>query len=147
MMENSFSILHDLEANASLENVFRMISVPEFLNEWWTHHSKGKPELGSEYIFEFSEEYKWKGKITKLNPPFEIEYLITEADQDWTGTRVGFILKETENGTKISFYHKDWKTANEHFRQTSFCWAMYLRILRKFVEEGFHIPYSERDNF
>ncbi|KIC61391.1 SRPBCC family protein [Chryseobacterium taiwanense] len=146
-MENSFSILHDLKVGATIENTFRMVSVPEFLNEWWTHYSQGKPELGSEYVFEFSEEYKWKGKVTKLNPPFEIEYLMTEADQDWTGTRVGFILKETQNGTKLSFYHNDWKLTNEHFKQTSFCWAMYLRILRKFVEEGFHIPYSERDNF
>lgn len=146
-MENTFSILHDLKVKTIVENVFRMVSVPEFLNEWWTRDSQGKPEQGAEYIFEFSEEYKWKGKITKLNPPFEIEYEITEADQDWMGTSVGFILKETQNGTKISFYHKNWKTVNEHFRQTSFCWAMYLRILKKFVEEGVRIPYSERDNF
>ncbi|MBB6370417.1 hypothetical protein HNP36_001470 [Chryseobacterium shigense] len=33
-MENSFSILHDLEVDDTLENVFRMVSVPEFLNEW-----------------------------------------------------------------------------------------------------------------
>ena len=146
-MENSFSILHDLEVNATLENVFQMVSVPEFLNEWWTHCSHGNAELDSEYIFEFSEEYKWKGKVSKLNPPFEIEYLMTEADEDWKGTYVGFILKETKSGTKISFYHKNWKTVSEHFRQTSFCWAMYLKILKKFVEEGFHVPYSERDNF
>ncbi|MGG5207998.1 SRPBCC family protein [Chryseobacterium sp. MIQD13] len=146
-MENSFSILHDLEVNAKLEDVFRMVSVPEFLNEWWTHYCKGVPELNSEYIFEFSEEYIWKGKISKFNPPYEIEFLITDADADWTGTKVGFILKETVNGIKISFYHTDWKHTNEHFRQTSFCWAVYLRILRRFVEEGLHIPYSERYHF
>lgn len=146
-MENFFSILHDLEVDATLENVFRMVSVPEFLNEWWTHYCQGLPELNSEYTFEFSKEYIWKGKISKFSPPYEIEFLMTDADADWAGTRVGFILKEEGNNTKISFYHTGWKSANEHFRQTSFCWALYLRILRKFAEEGLHVPYSERYRF
>lgn len=146
-MENSFSILHNLEVNATLENVFQMFSVPEFLNEWWTHYCQGTPEPDSEYTFEFSEEYIWKGKISKLNPPFEIEYIMTEADKDWLGTQVGCVLKETKNGTLISFYHSGWKSTNDHFRQTSFCWAMYLRILKRFVEEGLHVPYAERDDF
>lgn len=146
-MENSHSIFHDLEVNATLENVFQMFSVPEFLNEWWTHHCLGNPEPDAEYTFEFTEEYIWKGKISKFNPPFEIEYTMTEADEDWKGTKVGCTLKETKRGTRISFYHTGWESANDHFRQTSFCWAMYLRILKKFVEEGLHIPYAERDNF
>ncbi|MBB4805775.1 uncharacterized protein YndB with AHSA1/START domain [Chryseobacterium defluvii] len=145
-MENSFSILHDLEVDATLENVFQMVSVPEFLNEWWTHFSSGNPGPDSEYTFEFSEEYIWKGKVSKFDPPFEMEYVMAEAHADWVGTKVGFILKEAGNRTGISFYHTGWKDTNEHFRQTSFCWAMYLRILKKFVEEGLHIPYSERDN-
>ncbi|PIF46353.1 uncharacterized protein YndB with AHSA1/START domain [Chryseobacterium sp. 52] len=146
-MDHSFSILHDLEVDATLENVFQMVSVPEFLNEWWAHYCQGIPESDSEYTFEFSKDFIWKGKVSKLNAPYEIEFLMTEADADWTGTKVGFILKETENGTGISFYHTDWKDTNDHFRKTSFCWAMYLRILRQFVEEGLHVPYSERYHF
>ncbi|NML71297.1 SRPBCC domain-containing protein [Chryseobacterium sp. RP-3-3] len=146
-MDNSFSILHDLEVDSTLENVFRMVSVPEFLNEWWTHYCQGVPEPDSEYTFEFSEKDILKGKISKFNPPYEIEFLITDGDKDWVETSVGFILKEAGNGTKLSFYHTNWKDTNEHFRQTSFCWALYLRVLRKFAEEGLHVPYSERYHF
>ncbi|MBB6370416.1 hypothetical protein HNP36_001469 [Chryseobacterium shigense] len=72
---------------------------------------------------------------------------MTDADADWLGTKVGFTLKGEGNGTEISFYHTGWKSANGHFRQSSFCWALYLRILRKFAEEGLHVPYSERYHF
>ncbi|SHF09037.1 SRPBCC family protein [Chryseobacterium sp. OV279] len=146
-MENSFSILHNLEVDATLENVFQMVSVPEFLNEWWTHYCQGTPGPDSEYTFEFSETDILKGKVSKFSPPHKIEFLITDGDQDWIGTNVGFVLKETGKGTRISFHHTGWKDTHEHFRQSSFCWAIYLRILRKFVEDGLHVPYSERYHF
>ena len=30
----------------------------------------------------------------------------------------------------VRFHHCGWLTANEHFRISNHCWAMYLRILR-----------------
>ena len=34
--------------------------------------------------------------------------------------------------------------ANAHYRTSAFCWAMYLRLLKKYVETGEVVPYERR---
>ena len=43
------------------------------------------------------------------------------------------------------FSHTGWPSANEHFRVSSYCWAMYLRVLRRYLEHGEVVPYEQRD--
>ena len=47
-------------------------------------------------------------------------------------------------GTQVRFYHAGWNSVTEHFRISTYCWAMYLRILRRNLEFGEQVPYSER---
>jgi hypothetical protein len=63
---------------------------------------------------------------------------------DWMGTRVGVSLKPTGSGTEVSFRHSGWAEVTPHFRTSSCCWAMYLRILRRHIEHGEVVPYEER---
>ena len=37
-----------------------------------------------------------------------------------------------------------WPTPHEHCRISSFCWAMYLRILKRHLEFGENVPYVQR---
>ena len=67
-----------------------------------------------------------------------------DCDKDWEETKVGFIVEDSENSTKLRFYHSDWKNLNEHFRISSYCWAVYLRVLKVFFEKGIRIPYNQR---
>ncbi|MCH8956850.1 SRPBCC domain-containing protein, partial [candidate division KSB1 bacterium] len=34
--------------------------------------------------------------------------------------------------------------ANEHYRVSCYCWAMYLRLLKRYVEHGETVPYEDR---
>ena len=34
--------------------------------------------------------------------------------------------------------------ANEHWRISCYCWAMYLRLIRRYLEYGETIPYESR---
>ena len=77
-------------------------------------------------------------------PGAEFELRITRADEDWTGTLVGFSLEEEGGGTKVSFSHRGWPGPNAHFRRSSYCWAMYLRVLKRFVEAGETVEYEKR---
>jgi hypothetical protein len=74
---------------------------------------------------------------------FELEMI--RADADWTGTRVGFRLERRAEDTLVHFYHSGWRTANQHFRISAYCWGTYLRILRRFLVYGERVPYEERD--
>ena len=140
-----FTIYHDLHILAPAAKVFKGISEPSGLDEWWTYRSQGKPELNATYSLEFPGGYDWRGTVSKCIKDKEFELEIHDADPDWNGTRVGFLLQEQGGGTALQFYHAGWKVVNPHFRISSFCWAMYLRILKRFLESGIRVAYEKRD--
>ena len=69
---------------------------------------------------------------------------MTRADNDWRGTRLHIELQEQGGVTQVRFQHLGWPQANEHYRVSNFCWAMYLRLLKRYVERGEIVPYEER---
>ena len=48
------------------------------------------------------------------------------------------------DSTQLRFAHLGWPQVNEHYRVSSFCWAMYLRLLRRHLEAGELVPYERR---
>ena len=44
----------------------------------------------------------------------------------------------------MNFAHTGWRNAGEHFRITSDCWAMYLRVLKNWLQRGEVVPYDQR---
>jgi hypothetical protein len=69
---------------------------------------------------------------------------VTGAQEDWLETRVGFLLDEKDGVTHLRFRHLGWPEANEHYHVSCYCWAMYLRLLRRFIEHGEVAPYEDR---
>jgi uncharacterized protein YndB with AHSA1/START domain len=138
-------ILHDLWIDAPPARVFEAVSAPEGLDRWWTLRASGEPSEGAEYVLGFGPEHVWRGRVEVLLPGSELEIEITRADDDWTGTIVGFSLQPSDGGTKLRFRHSGWRDTNEHFRVSSYCWATYLRLLRRWLELGETVPYERRD--
>ena len=141
-----FEILHDLVIEAKSQEVFRVVSTPKGLNKWWTLDAEGEPSKGKLYRFYFGPEYDWTGKVSKYEPLQCIEWEMTDCDVDWSGTVVGFRLVPQKSGTLLEFYHKNWKENNAHFRTSSFCWASYLRLLKRYIEHGEFVPYEFRNS-
>jgi uncharacterized protein YndB with AHSA1/START domain len=137
-------IFHDLPIKAPIDKVFRAISTPEGLDGWWAKSSTGKPEQGAEYELSFGPEYNWLARVTRCVAPVEFELQLVQADHDWTGSRVKFVLETRGKITWLRFLHTGWPSANEHYRISCNCWAMYLRILRRSLEHGESVPYEER---
>jgi hypothetical protein len=59
------------------------------------------------------------------------------------GKKVGFILITRQGNTEVNFYHTGSPQKNEHFKISIYCWAMYLRILKRYVEFGEQVPYEK----
>ncbi len=83
-----------------------------------------------------------------MSPRTSFELRITRADPDWDGTSVGFQLTPRDRSpegtaTTVRFHHRGWREENEHSRVSCYCWAMYLRILKRYLEHGERVPYSE----
>ncbi len=139
-------IFHTFPVNASPGKVFEVISTSGGLDNWWTKSSEAEPETGGVYTFDFGPGYQWKAVVTKYLKDKEFELQMTESDADWNDTKVGFSLNNKNNITEVNFYHTGWPQNNEHYRISAYCWAMYLRILKRYVEFGEKIPYEERLN-
>ncbi len=137
-------VVLDFPIRAPRERVFRAVSAPSEISEWWTERSAGEASAGAEYRLEFGVGFDWRARVTRCAPGAEFELELTEASEDWLGTRVGFRLEPRDGGTWVSFRHSGWPMANEHYRVSCMCWAMYLRVLRRWVEYGERVPYEAR---
>ena len=137
-------IFHHFPINASAQRVFQAVSTPAGLDAWWTKTSSGQPEKGAEYKLWFGPEYDWRATVSRCVSGKEFELELTSAMDDWRRTRVGFSLDEREGVTQVRFHHTGWPEANEHYRVSCFCWAMYLRLLKRYVEQGEVVQYEDR---
>jgi len=137
-------IFHHFPINEPIQKVFDGVATPAGLDAWWTLRSSGKPVIGQEYELYFGEAYDWRAVVTKCVWNDEFELQMTGADKDWQGTRVGFRLENKSDITQVRFYHIGWPEANEHFRTSSYCWAMYLRLLKRHIEFGEFVKYEVR---
>ena len=139
-------ILHQFPIKAPIEEVFEAVSTPEGLDRWWTLRCSGKPEPDAIWELYFGPEYDWRAVVTRFVKDNEFELSITEAMPDWVGARVGFNLFEENGVTTVRFHHRGWVEKSEHFCISSYCWATYLRLLKRNVEHGEFVLYHERDD-
>ena len=139
-------IYQDFQIQAPIERVFQAISSPEEVSAWWSFSTSGKPTPDAVYELDFGPGYHWKARVTACSPPESFEWELTDADSDWVGTRVGFKLEQSGDKTNVQFHHTGWPEPNAHYRISCYCWAMYLRILKRFVEHGEFVPYADRLN-
>jgi uncharacterized protein YndB with AHSA1/START domain len=137
-------ILHEFPVRASPDQVFRAVATPAGLDEWWTLWSSGEPVVGAEYEFGFGPDFNWRAVVTASEPGARFELELTEADEEWVGTRVGFDLQPVGGTVRVRFHHRGWPEAGDHYRTSSYCWAMYLRILRRYLEHGESVAYERR---
>jgi uncharacterized protein YndB with AHSA1/START domain len=124
--------------HAPAAHVFRGISTPAGLDTWWTKRSV---QRGNDFDLFFGATHDWRAKVSRCVPDREFELELTRADDDWTGTKVGFVL---EGDTQVRFHHTGWPQSNDHYRISCYCWAMYLRLLKRYVERGEIVPYESR---
>lgn len=137
-------IFQHFPIKAPAERVFEAVSTPAGLDAFWTQQCSGRPEEGAQYELSFGPGYDWLARVSRSVPNSEFELELTDADDDWRGTRIGFRLVESDGVTQVRFHHTGWPESNEHYRVSCFCWSMYLRLLKRYVEHGEVVPYADR---
>jgi len=137
-------ILQDFLIKSDIGRVFDAVSTPVGLNRWWTETCSGEAKAGAAYDLGFGPGYQWRAEVTKYSTRAAFELTFTRADADWTGTRVGLELSPTAGGSQVRFYHRGWPVENDHYRVSCHCWALYLRLLRRYLEHGETVPYVAR---
>ena len=137
-------IYHDLPIRAPVADVFDAISQPAGFDAWWTLGARGESRIGSDYALFFGAEYDWRARVTRCVQDREFALEVTQATDDWLGTAIAFSLEARADETWLRFSHTGWRRVTDHYRASSYCWAMYLRILKRYIEFGEAVPYERR---
>ncbi len=138
------NITHHFPISKPIDEVFRAFSTPSGLDQWWTRSSSGEPAEGAEYELGFGPGYTWRACVTHCVENEAFELTLTEAQEDWLGSKVRVDLTEDDGSTLVRFRHSGWPSGNDHYYASCYCWAMYLRILKRYVEHGETVPYEVR---
>ncbi len=138
------NIYHNLNIKGSKQSVFNAISIPSELENWWPLRCSGELSIGGSYNFYFGPKYDWYGEVVKVELNRTLHIKMTTADDDWLPTTFGFDLEPKKGSTKLMFFHKNWPSCNDHFKHSSFCWALLLQGLKEYVESGIIIPFEKR---
>lgn len=139
-----YTIYHTLTIKADKFRVYKAISEPEHLVNWWPLKCSGIAQVGEVYNFNFTDKYDWYAKVQSCKIWEHIYFKMTHSDADWKPTTFGFNLSETEQGIQVGFFHKDWQEQNTHFKHSSYCWALLLKGLKDYLEKGLIIPFEKR---
>ena len=137
-------IVHQLMIHSSPGKVYEAVSNPAGIDKWWSLSCEGTPELAAEYVLNFGPGYNWKARVYRILQDKVFALQFSDADDDWTGTRVCFELESSGDSTRVLFQHNGWQSPNEHYRISCYCWAMYLRLLKRYVEFEEEVPYADR---
>ena len=134
-----YHIFHDIEIHCLQDDLFSAFTQSEWLDKWWTVRSEGLPETDHVYRFYFSDEYDWRARVLECHKPDSMTFLMTDADEDWQDTMLSFeIMPINRQAQILRFEHRNWRSVNEHFRKTSYFWAMYLNDMKNLLEKDFH---------
>jgi uncharacterized protein YndB with AHSA1/START domain len=134
-------IFHSFRIYGPADRIFEGISTPAGLDVWWT---KTSAVNGAEYDLGFGPGFNWRATVTRSVPSAEFELELTASDADWKGTRVGFEIVPLEKFNEVRFHHTGWQRDTDHYRGSNYCWAMYLRLLKRYVEHGEVVPFEKR---
>jgi uncharacterized protein YndB with AHSA1/START domain len=140
----SHSIYFNFIIKSDKFSVYKAVSEPKHLEKWWPLKCSGIPQIGQKYNFNFTDQYDWYAEVKSSKQWDHIHYKMTKSDADWNPTSFGFKLKEKEKGTCLNFFHEGWPELNNHFKHSSFCWAMLLNALKEYLEKGIVIPFEDR---
>lgn len=137
---------HNYIVNVSKENFFEAVSTPTGLNNWWTLQCSGFPKLNEVYNLNFTDEYNWFAKISKIEVNQFIEFSMLEAKEEWLPTQFGFKLTKIDsNQTEIEFYYTNWTAISKEYKVASFFWAMLLKQLKNYLETRIITPFEKRN--
>ncbi|MFI5390842.1 MAG: SRPBCC domain-containing protein [Bacteriovoracales bacterium] len=137
------NILHRVGIHISPEKVYKAISSPDGLSNWWLTGTIGENRVGG--ILHFSPKGgSFKMKITDLKPRKRVKWKCVEGPKEWVGTEICYDLKYKDKQTFVLFTHAKWKKESEFMHHCSTKWATFLLSLKYLLErdEGRPHPFD-----
>ncbi|HEY9048180.1 MAG TPA: hypothetical protein VIN08_19875 [Ohtaekwangia sp.] len=112
------------------------------LTKWLTPGVTGHPNLNTSFQLSFGAP-PLTLQVTKVQSGW-IQWHCTAGDAEWINTTIDFTFDTTGYTTVLNFVHSNWQEGSFTLPEWSFNWALYLRSLKKYCENGTGYPYPNQ---
>ncbi|MBC9934460.1 SRPBCC family protein [Chitinophaga qingshengii] len=130
-------ILHRIGIkNASLEDVYKVLTTQKGLAGWWTSDTEGEgDQVGNIIKFRFGPN-GINMKVKTLQPSNLVEWEAVAGPEEWIGTTISFELKKDGDYVILLFKHLGWVEPVEFMHHCSTKWGSFMLSLKSLVETG-----------
>jgi uncharacterized protein YndB with AHSA1/START domain len=143
---------HDLLIAAPASEVYRAITTPQGLQNWWTRDCEIGTRVGDTSTFRFGKTFKTM-RIERLQPDAEVRWVCVDANlyapeqvsraNEWTGTSIVFRLApESPGQTRLWLEHVGLVSQFQCYEICVEGWRHFLGSLKAYVETGRGTPYE-----
>jgi uncharacterized protein YndB with AHSA1/START domain len=94
-------IQREAEYPVSPDELWRAVTEPEHLNEWFGGHVDWKPTPGSPLTFVEDDGARWSGVVTDVDPGRSLRFTWWPDDDPHDASTVGFEIEETPDGSGL----------------------------------------------
>jgi len=124
-------IRHAIQISAPPAIVFPLASTAHGWSQWWAEDVReagGSIELG---FFKRTTLYRVKPLLNES--PMRSEWLV-ETGEEWSGTRLIFLLEAAPSGTSLRFTHAGWRSETDYFVNCTTTWGELMFRLKSAAE-------------
>ncbi len=94
-------IHREAEYPVSPDELWRAVTEPEHLDEWFGGHVDWEPTPGSPFTFVEVDGARWSGVVTDVDPGRTLRFTWWPEDDPHDASTVGFEIEETADGSGL----------------------------------------------
>ncbi len=122
--------------------MFRAISTPEGLREWWATSADGEVVEGGTLNLVFDRLTTLKFRYDQIVPPTKLVISCFDSFKSWDKTQLVFEIEEREGQVFLTHTHQNIPDGDmESLSYFSTKWTVYLLSLKQYLETGKGTPY------
>jgi uncharacterized protein YndB with AHSA1/START domain len=88
---------------ATPENVFHALTLPDRIAGWWSNHVTAEPKVGSLTEVRFENGGVFKMEITDLEVGKKVHWSVRLSPHNWEGSTIAWDLTPISKGTRLLF--------------------------------------------
>jgi uncharacterized protein YndB with AHSA1/START domain len=141
-------VMHFLRIDAAQDHVYRALTTPDDVRNWWTRDCDLDAAVGGVGVFRFYDNrVVTTVRIDALRPPSHVGWTTTAstAPGGWPGTTISFDLRAEGDVTAMLFAHRGFAEAGENYARVTTGWAYFLFSLQRYLETGTGGPAPDVD--
>jgi uncharacterized protein YndB with AHSA1/START domain len=126
---------HEIEIEASPNEVYEALVTQVGLRRWWTADSTAEPKEGSIATFGFGKRSTvFRMRLDELVPGKSVRWTCVGELPEWTNTRLAWSISTQDRATRLHLTHTDPKGTSGSCASRNSTWGELMYRLKAYVE-------------